>query len=77
MAEDAKGPMPMRQAVVSYECGTGRRRRPVAKVQKRKVAAGAEAGVEKAKPERKAQPVAGSKAPKTDKAAASNGSRAE
>ena len=74
IAEDAKGPMTMRQAVVSYECGTGRRRRPVAKVQKRKVAAGAEAGVEKAKPERKA---AGSKAPKADKATASSGSRAE
>lgn len=77
MAEDAKGPMTMRQAVVSYECGTGRRRRPVAKVQKRKVAAGAEAAVEKAKPEKKVQPAAGAKAPKADKAAASSGSRSE
>ena len=33
IAEDAKGPMTMRQAVVSYECGT---RRAVAKVQKKK-----------------------------------------
>ena len=34
IAADAKGPMTMRQAVVSYECGTARRR--VAKVKKRK-----------------------------------------
>jgi D-alanyl-D-alanine carboxypeptidase len=33
VAEDAKGPMTMRQAVVSYECGT---RRAVAKAQKKK-----------------------------------------
>ena len=34
IAADAKGPMTMRQVVVSYECGTARRR--VAKVKKRK-----------------------------------------
>src|SRR5215470_5094296 len=56
MAEDAKGPMTMRQAVVSYECGT-RRRRPVAKVQKRKPKAVAEAA--DSKPDAKAHPVAG------------------
>jgi len=33
LAADAKGPMTMRQAVVSYECGTARRR--VAKVHKK------------------------------------------
>ena len=33
VAEDAKGPMTMRQAVISYECGTGGRRRAVAKTQ--------------------------------------------
>jgi hypothetical protein len=32
--EDAKGPMTMRQAVISYECGTGGRR-AVAKVKKK------------------------------------------
>ena len=37
IAADAKGPMTMRQAVVSYECGTARQR--VAKVKKRKGAA--------------------------------------
>jgi D-alanyl-D-alanine carboxypeptidase len=37
MVEDAKGPMTMRQAVVSFECGT--RRRAVAKVRKKKVQA--------------------------------------
>lgn len=35
MAPDAKGPMTMRQAVVSYECGTGPRR-AVAKKRKKK-----------------------------------------
>jgi D-alanyl-D-alanine carboxypeptidase len=35
---DAKGPMTMRQAVISYECGTGRRR-AVAKTRKKKGAA--------------------------------------
>ncbi|HJU32861.1 MAG TPA: D-alanyl-D-alanine carboxypeptidase family protein [Hyphomicrobiaceae bacterium] len=35
MPEDAKGPMTMRQAVISYECGTGRRR-AVAKARKKK-----------------------------------------
>jgi D-alanyl-D-alanine carboxypeptidase len=34
VAEDAKGPMTMRQAVISYECGTGGRR-AVAKVKKK------------------------------------------
>jgi D-alanyl-D-alanine carboxypeptidase len=33
LAEDAKGPMTMRQAVLSYECGT---RRPVAKARSKK-----------------------------------------
>jgi D-alanyl-D-alanine carboxypeptidase len=56
MAEDAKGPMTMRQAVISYECGT-RRRRPVAKVQKRKPKAVAEAA--DSKPDAKPHPVAG------------------
>src|SRR5215468_111249 len=56
MADDAKGPMTMRQAVISYECGT-RRRRPVAKVQKRKPKAVAEAA--DSKPDAKAHPVAG------------------
>jgi D-alanyl-D-alanine carboxypeptidase len=56
MAEDAKGPMTMRQAVISYECGT-RRRRPVARVQKRKPKAVAEAA--DSKPDAKAHPVAG------------------
>jgi D-alanyl-D-alanine carboxypeptidase len=37
IAADAKGPMTMRQAVVSFECGTARRR--VAKAKKRKGAA--------------------------------------
>ena len=55
MADDAKGPMTMRQAVISYECGT-RRRRPVAKVQKRKPKAVAEAA--DSKPDAKAHPVA-------------------
>src|SRR5262245_22646768 len=44
-AEDAKGPMNMRQADVSYECGTGGRR-AVAKVRKRKGAG--QVGSEKA-----------------------------
>jgi|SRR5262245_48622042 len=35
IADDAKGPMTMRQAVVSYECGTGGRR-AVARVHKKK-----------------------------------------
>jgi D-alanyl-D-alanine carboxypeptidase len=35
VAEDAKGPMTMRQAVISYECGTGGRRRAVAKTKKK------------------------------------------
>jgi D-alanyl-D-alanine carboxypeptidase len=35
IADDAKGPMTMRQAVISYECGTGGRR-AVAKVRKKK-----------------------------------------
>jgi D-alanyl-D-alanine carboxypeptidase len=64
MAEDAKGPMTMRQAVVSYECGTGRKRRPVAKVHKRKAGSTAEAPTGKP-----AQPAAG----KAPKAAASAG----
>jgi D-alanyl-D-alanine carboxypeptidase len=34
IADDAKGPMTMRQTVISYECGTGRR--AVAKVHKKK-----------------------------------------
>jgi hypothetical protein len=34
IADDAKGPMTMRQAVISYECGTGARR--VAKAHKKK-----------------------------------------
>ena len=34
IADDAKGPMTMRQAVISYECGTGRR--AVAKVHRKK-----------------------------------------
>ena len=69
--EDAKGPMTMRQAVVSYECGTGRKRRPVAKAPKRKGAATAEAPAEKAKA---APPVAGKA--KADKAAATGSHRA-
>jgi D-alanyl-D-alanine carboxypeptidase len=69
--EDAKGPMTMRQAVVSYECGTGRKRRPVAKAPKRKGPATAEASAEKAK----AAPSVAGKA-KADKAAASGGHRA-
>ena len=90
MAEDAKGPMTMRQAVISYECGTGRKRRPVAKVPKRKATAGAEVGAEAGKPDKKAPPVVGKaqavvgkappapgKAPKADKAAASGARRAE
>src|SRR5215470_10647480 len=77
MAEDAKGPMTMRQAVVSYECGTARKRRPVAKVTKRKATASADAvPAEKARPEKKAPAPVG-KAPKTDKAAVSAGARAE
>jgi D-alanyl-D-alanine carboxypeptidase len=77
MAEDAKGPMTMRQAVVSYECGTARKRRPVAKAPKRKATASAEAvPAETAKPAKKA-PAAAGKASKTDKAAVSAGSRAE
>jgi D-alanyl-D-alanine carboxypeptidase len=75
MAEDAKGPMTMRQAVVSYECGTARKRHPVAKVTKRKATASADA-VSAARPEKKAPAPVG-KAPKTDKAAVSAGARAE
>jgi D-alanyl-D-alanine carboxypeptidase len=76
MAEDAKGPMTMRQAVVSYECGT-RKRRPVAKVHKRKATASADAvPAEMAKPDKKAPAPVG-KAAKPDKAAASAGSRAQ
>src|SRR5215475_13136280 len=69
IAEDAKGPMTMRQAVVSYECGTARKRRPVAKAPKRKGPATAEA------PAAKAAPSAAGK-PKADKAAATGGHRA-
>jgi D-alanyl-D-alanine carboxypeptidase len=36
MAADAKGPMTMRQAVISYECGTVRRHRAVPKARKQK-----------------------------------------
>jgi D-alanyl-D-alanine carboxypeptidase len=36
MAEDAKGPMTIRQIVRSYVCGTGGRRRAVAKVKRKK-----------------------------------------
>jgi D-alanyl-D-alanine carboxypeptidase len=75
MPEDAKGPMTMRQAVISYECGTGRKRRPVAKVQKRKAPATAEAAPEKAKLEKR--PPAASKPAKPDKSAASAGNRPE
>jgi len=77
MAEDAKGPMTMRQAVVSYECGTARKRRPVAKVTKRKATASADAvPAEKAGTEKKVPAPVG-KAPKANKAAVSAGSRAE
>jgi len=66
IADDAKGPMTMRQAVVSYECGTGGRR-AVAKVHKKKGAAQAvsEKGkatktpVKKAKSAHKASAVVG------------------
>jgi D-alanyl-D-alanine carboxypeptidase len=75
MAEDAKGPMTMRQAVISYECGTARKRRPVAKVQKRKGKVGAEVATEKVKPEAAASPA--KVAPKADRAAVSAGNRAQ
>jgi D-alanyl-D-alanine carboxypeptidase len=75
MAEDAKGPMTMRQAVISYECGTGHKRRPVAKVAKRKGPATAETVPEKAKGEKR--PPAAGKSSKADKAAASAGNRPE
>ena len=52
--EDAKGPMTMRQAVVSYECGTGGRR-AVAKARKKKGPGPAEAVSEKAGKQQKVQ----------------------
>jgi D-alanyl-D-alanine carboxypeptidase len=63
MAADAKGPMTMRQAVISYECGTGRRR-AVAKKKSTKPKV-AEDGATKAAP--KQAPVAPK--PKAPKAA--------
>jgi D-alanyl-D-alanine carboxypeptidase len=47
-AEDAKGPMTMRQAVVSYECGTGHRRAVARRRTKSDAVAKAKAGGEKA-----------------------------
>ena len=56
IAEDAKGPMTMRQVVMSFECGTGGRRRAVAKTKKKGQgqAASEKAGKQKA-PAKKAK----------------------
>jgi D-alanyl-D-alanine carboxypeptidase len=62
MAADAKGPMTMRQAVISFECGTGRRR-AVAKKKGAKPKVVAEDGATKAAP-KQAPAVAKPKAPK-------------
>ena len=62
MAEDAKGPMTMRQAVISYECGTGRRR-AVAKKKGAKPKVVAQDGATKAAP-KQAPAAAKPKAPK-------------
>ena len=56
VAEDAKGPMTMRQAVISYACGTGRRR-AVAKRKKKGTVA------QKAAPKAAKQKAAAAKSP--------------
>ncbi len=68
MAEDAKGPMTMRQAVVSFECGTGRRRAVAKKRTKSKAVA--KQNADKAKK----SPAAAKKSPPkaTQKAAATS-----
>ena len=62
MAADAKGPMTMRQAVISFECGTGRRR-AVAKKKGAKPKVVAEDGATKAAP-KQAPAAAKPRAPK-------------
>ena len=66
IADDAKGPMTMRQAVISYECGTARR--AVAKVHKKKGAG--QVASEKAGKAYKAPPKKAKSAQKTSAAAA-------
>src|SRR5262252_7571625 len=66
IADDAKGPMTMRQAVISYECGTGGR--AVAKVHKKKGAG--QVVSEKAGKAYKAPPKKAKSAQKTSAAAA-------
>ncbi|HKD57080.1 MAG TPA: D-alanyl-D-alanine carboxypeptidase family protein [Hyphomicrobiaceae bacterium] len=66
IADDAKGPMTMRQAVISYECGTARR--AVAKVHKKKGAG--QVVSEKAGKAYKAPPKKAKSAQKTSAAAA-------
>jgi D-alanyl-D-alanine carboxypeptidase len=73
MAADAKGPITMRQAVLSYECGTVRKKRLVTKAHKRKGKAADASVAQGAKPDPAAAVTA--KAPKSDKAAASGPSR--
>jgi len=66
IADDAKGPMTMRQAVISYECGTARR--AVAKVHKKKGAG--QVASEKAGKAYKAPPKKAKSAQKTSAATA-------
>jgi D-alanyl-D-alanine carboxypeptidase len=74
MAEDAKGPMTMRQAVISFECGTARRR-AVAKRRKGKgQAVGSKPGEEKAGKPHKA--VSAAKSLSAQKAASSGTAKA-
>jgi D-alanyl-D-alanine carboxypeptidase len=61
-AEDAKGPMTMRQAVISYECGTGRRRAVAKKRTKGDAVAKANAGSVKVGKRRSAQAAVKSRA---------------
>ena len=48
IAADAKGPVTMRQAVISYACGTGRRRRSRDPSARREKAVAAKAAKQKA-----------------------------
>jgi D-alanyl-D-alanine carboxypeptidase len=72
MAEDAKGPMTMRQAVISFECGTARRRAVAKRRKGKEKAVAAKAGEDKAVKQQKAP--AGTKAKgAAQKAAATSG----
>jgi D-alanyl-D-alanine carboxypeptidase len=75
VAEDAKGPMTMRQAVISFECGTARRRVAKRRGKKGQAVAKAKAGEQK-KAVKKA-PSAKSKAKPANKAAAAAPTKAQ